>query len=333
MALSWQRLAIRTALRTGSRLGALVAFTTELVAPARATAAACDPARIVLTGAPSAAWRAAYDELVAAAAAEGHLWSCAGGDLTIDVDGREGATVRRRDAQGRTAVRRVAGAEDLVTAAEALLAASALSEVTRERAVAHEPAVAPPVRDERPASPVLVRLVRGVEHEPRLLTDVLLGVRYGGALRSVWGAGTLALAVPIDAWSVGAWVRYAIPYVVDPKPPDFSMSDAAFGLSVGRQIVRSGVLELSGVFSPSLGFVSMQGFDEPNLAQGSLLDARLGLALRAVFRWTRRWRGVATLDGEVAPMDAVKARYIDPMLPPLPVWSLGASFGLGAAFL
>jgi hypothetical protein len=266
------------------------------------------------------------------AAAEGHLWSCAGGELTIDVDAREGAgaAVRRRDAQGRTAVRRVAGPEDLVTAAEALLAVPALSDVAREPALgALAPAPAPP-RDERPASPVVRR---PVEHEPRLLTDVLLGVRYGGALRSVWGAGTLALAVPIDAWSVGAWVRYAIPYVVDPTPPNFSMSDAAFGLSVGRRIVRAGVLELSGVFSPSLGFVSMQGFDEPNLAQGAKIDARLGLALRAVFRWTRRWRGVATLDGEVAPADVVKARYIDEMLPALPVWSLGASFGVGAAFL
>src|SRR5882724_8722215 len=86
----------------------------------------CAPARI----APDqpdlpAAWRAALEAVVEATAREGQPWSCTGGELSLSMDDASPphATLRLRDAQGRTVDRHVSAADDLLPIAEALLAA------------------------------------------------------------------------------------------------------------------------------------------------------------------------------------------------------------------
>lgn len=290
---------------------------------ARANAEPCEPARIVAERAAlPEAWRRALDELDLALAKEGHLWSCAGGDLDLVVTGAGTGVLRRRDPRGREVTRRLPGPGDLVPTAEALLAPAA-------------PPAAPTVApiSGLPPPPASARLApASAPQDPRLLVEALVGVRYGGTLRAVWGAGTLRITVPIEAWSAGAWVRYGIPYVLDPVPMDFSMSDLGFGLSLGRQLLISGPLELQATFDPSIGFVSMEGGAESRLVQSAKVDGRIGLGLRATLRWSRRWRSVVALDGELAPASAAKARRIDPSLPPLPAYGVGASVGVGAAF-
>jgi hypothetical protein len=258
-------------------------------------------------------------------AAEGHLWSCAGGELHVTLTADRGATLRLTDPRGREAVRRAPAPDDLVSTAEALLAQSP-APFDALPSPSPSPSANPPPAS-APAAPAVL-----AEREPRLVVEALLAGRFSGTLRSVWGAGTLRVAVPLEAWSVAAWVRYAIPYVLDPGPVDFSMSDVSVGLSLGRRLVGSGPFELHATLDPSIGFVSMQGGVQSMLAQGAVVDARLAVALRGVLRFTRMWRGVVALDGELAPASIAKARRIDPALPPLPAYSMGASFGVGAVF-
>jgi hypothetical protein len=295
-----------------------------LLATSARTDPGCEQARIVLEGVePSPSWRRAYDDLVASTSVDGHLWSCAGGELHVTITADGIAILRRRDLRGREAVRRAPGPDDLAATAEALLALPPAPP---------EPPPLRPVAGPAPAPSAPPAPTAPVPQDPRLVAEATLAARFGGTTRAVWGAGTLRIAVPLGAWSVAAWARYGIPYVLDPTPADFSMSDIAFGLSLGRRIVAAGAFELHATFDPSVGFVSMEGGVEPMLAQGAQVDMRLGLGLRGVMRWTRMWRGVVALDGEVAPASVAKARRIDPSLPPLPAYSMGASIGVGAAF-
>jgi hypothetical protein len=286
-------------------------------------AAPCEPARLVVEGpALPEEWRRAAADLTAVLGEEGHLWSCAAGDLKLAVSAdHAGATLLRRDPRGGEAARHVPSPGDLVATAEALLARFALPTLA-EPPPAPPPAVSPPAP--APTAPA--------PRPPRLVVEALVGARGSGTLRALWGAGTLRIAVPLDAWSVGAWVRYGLPYVFDRTPVDFSMSDFGSGLSVGRRLLAAGPMELHVTFDPSIGFVSMEGGTESNLAQGAKLDARLGLGARGTLRFTRMWHGVVALDGEIAPASAAKARHIDPALPPLPAYSLGASVGVSAVF-
>lgn len=302
------------------RIGGACALALGLVA-ARAHAGPCQPARILAEGpALPEPWLRAASELAVAVVEEGHMWSCAGGELQLAVTDGGGATLRRRGPRGREVTRRVPTPGDLVPTAQALLAPITPAPTTAASIAA--PPAAPDAAQPSPPAPAA----------PRVVIEALVGPRYGGTLRAVWAAGTLRINVPIEAWSVGAWVRYGVPYVIDASPTDFSMSDLGFGLSLARRLLTAGPLELQATFDPSIAFVSMEGGAEPNLAQGAMIDGRLGLGVRATLRWNRMWRGVFALDGELAPASLARARRIDPALPPLPGYSVGASVGVGAAF-
>ncbi|APR83012.1 Hypothetical protein A7982_08361 [Minicystis rosea] len=277
------------------------------------------PPRLIVDGkVPSEDWRRALDDLTAAVTEEGHMWSCAGGELRLELDpDHERATLTRRDPRGREATRHVSTPAELLPTAEALLAFS-----WNEAPPSH---AEPPA----PAEPESPRAHGPME--PRLIAAALIGARYSGALRSLWGTATLRAAVPLDAWSVGAWGRFGVPYVFDRAPHHFSMSDLALGLSVGRRIVATRWLDVQATFDPSIAFVSMEAGHKEDEVEGAKLDGRLGLGLRATILFSRRWRGVVAIDGEIAPASAVRARRIDAALPPLPVGSAGLSFGVDMA--
>ncbi|APR78571.1 Hypothetical protein A7982_03918 [Minicystis rosea] len=84
-------------------------------------------------------------------------------------------------------------------------------------------------------------------------------------------------------------------------------------------------------FDPSIGIVSMEARQQGSEAEGAKVDARVALGLRATLHWSRTWRGVLGIDGEVAPASAIGARRIDPVLPPLPAYSVGLTFGVDVA--
>jgi len=149
-------------------------------------------------------------------------------------------------------------------------------------------------------------------------------------MRAVWGTGTLRVAVPFGAWSVGVSARYAVPYVFDAVAADFSVTDLDFGLSLARRLLASPI-ELTATVDPSVAVVMMEGGAGEQVAQGARIDFRLGVGLRAAFHFTRIWRAVLAIDGELAPAQVARVHRIDPMLPPIPAYSAGAALGVGAA--
>jgi hypothetical protein len=166
--------------------------------------------------------------------------------------------------------------------------------------------------------------------EPRLLLDVLGSARYSGG-PVVWVGGALRAALPFDDWSVGIWGRFeAAVAELMPMPTDFVMTSGSVGLSAGRRLLAR-PFELTAAFDPSLAIVSMDGGkDVPGLsATGAKADLRLGARLQGAVPFGPRWRGLFAMDGEIAPISLAseKHRMIDPRLPPIPTFTLGASLG------
>src|SRR5262245_27992426 len=91
------------------------------LAPARGSAA-CPPAREVGAQAPlPAAWRVAYDDLLAALGRADRPWSCSGATIRLTPRSDDGATLEVTEPQGRTAERFVPSPDDLVPIGQAVL--------------------------------------------------------------------------------------------------------------------------------------------------------------------------------------------------------------------
>jgi hypothetical protein len=305
------------------------AFVAALIAPGRARAA-CEPARITIEpAAPSEEWQPAVEELRRALAREGMPWSCVGGAvaLHLDEEGRP-AAVRFRDPAGREEKRHVPSPRELVSTTEALLSRTTPAELSSTAPATPPISAAPAALDPRSA-PALAASRPALPREPRFLASVMAGIRYGGPPRAVWFAPELRATIPVDAWSAGLWLRYAIPYTFDAVLPDFSMSQVNLGFAGGRRLLDS-PLEVRLTVDPSIAVISMEGGSGENLASGAKIDFQIGLGLSAALPITTTWRGVIRLDGGISPESLGKERRIDPSLPPLPAYQIGASIGVEA---
>ncbi|MEO5728223.1 MAG: hypothetical protein ABI134_31735, partial [Byssovorax sp.] len=289
--------------------------------------AACVPVQITTEPeAISEEWQSAVEELKREVTLEGMPWSCAGGALGIVLDeGGRRATLRFRNRAGREAIRHVPSSRELASTAEALLATTAPAPppAARERAT-----TAPGALDSR-VKPAVDPAPRAPQHEPRFLATAMGGVRFSGPTRALWFAPELRATIPVDAWSVGIWFRYALPYTLVPVPKEFSMSQANLGFAAGRRLLSSPI-EARLTVDPSIAVVSMEGDVGEDEASGTMIDFQIGLGLSAALPITSTWRAVVRLDGELSPSGLGAERRIDPVLPPLPVFQLGASIGVEA---
>jgi hypothetical protein len=130
---------------------------------------------------------------------------------------------------------------------------------------------------------------------------------------------------------VGIWARYELAVAaLQSVPYDFSVSSGSIGVAAGRRLSIS-PMELWAMLEPSLAVVSMDGGldNSPAAAQGSKGDFRIGARLQGAIRFGSRWRGLFALDGEVSPWTLASEthRLIDPKLPQIPSYTLGASIG------
>jgi len=295
-----------------------------------ALAATCEPATLAteVESLPPA-WRSAIEALVRATSHEGHPWSCHGSRVALRLGGPDGParlTVTLSD--GSALERVIASPDDVVPVGEALLArplervpSPAVAPLPEpDAALFIFPAPGGEARRERPEEP------RG---EPRLLIDVLASTRYSGA--ALWAGGAMRASLPFDRWSVGFWGRFeAAVAELKPVPFDFLMWSGSVGLSAGYRVLLRRV-ELTAAFDPSVAIVSMDGgYDTPTMsASGAKADLRLGGRLQGAIPLSAAWRGLFALDGELGPMAMTSAhhRIIDPRLPPIPTFTLGASLG------
>jgi hypothetical protein len=316
------------------RLGA-VAFVTIVVATGAARAG-CALVQITTEPATLAGdWQKAILAVVEQTARTGMPWSCAGGALLLRVEDDDRAVLRFRDPEGHEVERHVPSPRALVATAEALLARALPHEapppaVDEIESAAERPpssddaALVRPERPERPARPARPVRPRG---EPRYIVDATMGIRFSGPRAALWFAPALRATVPFDAWSVGVWARYGLPHVFGPLPTDFSMSQVNVGFSAGRQLLSTPI-DLRVALTPSLSVVAMDADLDDNEVSGAKIDFYLGAAVSAAIPFSPIWRGVVVLDAEMVPAAIRAERRIDPVLPVLPAYEIGAAFGV-----
>jgi hypothetical protein len=309
------------------RLGA-VAFVASAFATGAARAA-CALVQITTEPASLAGdWQSAILDVMEQTTRIGTPWSCAGGALLLRVDADNRAVLRFRDPDGHEVERHVPSPRALVATAEALLARALPQEAPPPRPSVDEsesPAERPPSSDDG----ALTRLTRPARSrgEPRYIVDATLGIRFSGPSAALWFAPELRATVPFDAWSVGVWARYGLPHVFGPLPVDFSMSQVNVGFSAGRQLL-SAPIDLRVALNPSLSVVAMDADMNDNEVSGAKIDFYLGAAVSAAIPFSSLWRGVVVLDAEMVPAAIRAERRIDPALPVLPAYEIGAAFGV-----
>jgi hypothetical protein len=305
------------------RLGA-VAFAAIVVGPGAARGA-CALVQIRAEPASLAAdWQSAILDVVEQTKRTGMPWSCAGGALLVRVEDDNRAVLRFRDPEGHEVERHVPSPRALVATAEALLA----------RVIPREAPPPPPIDEveqalERPPPDreVARPLAAPPRLEPRYIVGATVGIRFSGPVAALWFAPELRATVPLEAWSVGVWARYGLPYVFAPLPTDFSMSQVNVGFSAGRQLLSAPV-DVRVCLNPSLSVVAMDADVNDNEVSGAKIDFYLGAGLSAAIPFSRVWRGVVALDAEMVPAAIRAERRIDPALPVLPAYEVGAAFGV-----
>ncbi len=305
-----------------SRWAGAAVFAAIVIAP-EAARAACSLVQIRTEPAVLAGdWQAAVVDLIEQTQRTGMPWSCAGGALLVRLDGDERALLRFRDPTGREVERHVPSSRALVATAEALLASSAPREAPPAPVDEAERALERPTFDDHAA-----RGITPLQQEPRYIVDATVGIRFSGPSAALWVAPTLRATVPFEAWSVGVWVRAGVPYVFELVPPSFMMSQVNLGLSAGCTLLSAPV-EIRIGLNPSLSVVTMDADAIDHEASGAKVDFFLGAGLSGAIPFSPRWRGVVIVDAEMAPAGVRAARRLDPLLPVLPAYEVGAAFGV-----
>ena len=176
----------------------------------------------------------------------------------------------------------------------------------------------PPAK--QPARDKPVHFVLGVE----------TGVRLAEPSRVVMGEVNAHAEVAARNWLVGLSVRYA-PFGVragGKRIPGFEYTELAVGPDFGRRI-GVGPFALDLLLSPSV-VVTSEGSavaDPDNDVDATNVDVRLSTAARLMLPFAGTWRPCLTLDADVAPFSIGAPTSVDPILPPLPTWSLGLRLG------
>jgi hypothetical protein len=303
--------------------------------------AACVPAQAgPHAGALSGRWRAALDEVLRASLNSERPWGCTG--AVVDLTEHDGvATLEVIATDGHAVSRDVTAPEDVLPMGQALLmqpdasppeatlaavgggvprgtvASSAVEPaIVVHGAKAPGDAATPPDTD--PAEPP----------RPSALISALLSPRYAGKAKLFVGGVAAHVAIPIDWWHLGGWLRYdPLSTSLDTAHPD-SLHELCLGASAGRTFPFDGFdLRLS-----LLGSAAVVMPSEASRADSVRVDGRAGLELRGLLHLTDLFALAMALDAELAPGQFGS----EPSPPeggggpprPLPSYTLG--FGLGA---
>jgi hypothetical protein len=290
---------------------------TAAFGPSVASASTCPPVRVGQTpsGLPED-WRRALDALAVATSEPGQPWSCAGGELTLALDDSgTGATLKLVDAHGRRVERYVPVADELVPTAQAVLAGFQAPAETKTLPAL--PTRTERARDAMPPADTVPPLANGEPaREPRVTIAPVVGTRYGTPGGTLWGSAGSRMDLPFGAWSLGIWGRYAEPLVKgDTGQGAQPISEVNLGVSGGRRLIEV-PFELRATLDPSVNVVSKQ-IPRPTPpaartqdARVAAVDLRVGLGLRAAFRFTGTWRGAMGIEGDWGPEAAGVGAYL-----------------------
>jgi hypothetical protein len=221
----------------------------------------------------------------------------------VEHDGR--ATLTVTSADGHRISREVDAPEDVVPMGQALLLRPLLVEAPPGPKAADPapPAAARPRSAATPAPPQAVAElprrppVPAERLAPSALVTLLLSPRLTGTPDLVLGGVAVRGEVPFGAFRGGGWARYdALSLSLDPRRPD-ALRELCVGAVLGRRLVRD-PLELQASVSGSLAVMFRSG---PPDEDGTFLDGRGGLDLKASFPLAGAVRFAAALDAELAP--------------------------------
>jgi hypothetical protein len=283
--------------------------------PARAEDKPCTSPRIHLELEGKPEWEAEVPDLRTRLLALEHVDACA--HVTIRAQG-DGVLVSVTS-QGRAATRFLTNPSELAHTVEALVvlpppAAQADEPEPVETPKRQEPAPTPPAPT--------THMELGAAASGRIAGGPLLG-----------GGGIATSAGLVDhGWLIGVSARweFAADYFSAITPNGFSMGSGAVGVELGhRWNIRA--MNLDALIGPTAVLESQEAFGSvtsPSGIEGSALDVRLNLKLRASLPSTSRFRFYAAIDAEASPHRLVSPKRLDPELPTLPFWSAGVALGV-----
>jgi hypothetical protein len=161
--------------------------------------------------------------------------------------------------------------------------------------------------------------------------------RYAGAADLVALGGVARAGLPFGRWSAGLRVRVAVLAAeLGATAPDFDFTELAIGGGIGYAVVTGPVrvhVELYG----AMAVVDMEaeslaaGREEVEVESG-VVDGRLGTEARLSVPLSDVFHVVVAADADVSPASLGNAdRRLDPLLPALPVYTIGLSTGLEVA--
>ena len=294
-------------------------LTTERVA--RAGTDGCSGLGIKIDGEPSAPWRVVIeracldiDERFTDPTAETHI-------LPVERD----LTITVTLADGRSTSRRVHLPEALRPTLEALIVLPPERRPSAPTAAVPPPSSPIPIA-ELPPDPSKASTLVAPEPKP----SIELGGGVGGRL-----ASHAYLSLAVDAFAqlhVGSWLLGTVfrwDFIGQKEAPlvsTFETETVGAGLLVAhRAPLGFGALDI--------GLTSRLALEtqtyETSAGEQSLgaTDVRLGPFARLAFG-TGALRGLIGVDAELSPTRLRRTFRLDPILPPLPAWSLGMSAGL-----
>ena len=219
---------------------------------------------------------------------------------------------------GRTALRRVAKADELHMTLRALVSLPP----AQQRRVEESPQVvtAPPASPENP----------GVRYsEQNMGLEIGASTQLRATSRYYGFAPTGFAQLRLGDWLVGTTLRWEpLQWTTGAKGPGFEMSTLAFGLTVARRFHVSKAVVDFGVSPRLVSETQSVQLPDGEIA-GTLTDVSVGAFARATFGSTNT-RFFVEADSELMPARLTRELFIDPRLPELPSWS--AAIGVGIAW-
>lgn len=316
---------IRKASTERGLLAIMISATVLTGVPRRAAAdeGSCSAVQVVERGELGAAWQDAISVVRSRVA---HLDAAACSATTVVVEASPPGARVHVAGDGRQAERTVATPENLGAIVLGLLAAiPAESPPTPAR-----PAPWPVDPDDVPKFEKPMERAATPHPSPvGFHVAPALGARFGHPTPVGMLDAGARLELRAYDWLVFLSGRYAFvgERVQGPRIPGWSYDEVALGVGLGRRW-HLGEVALDLALVPELVVVTEEGNDPVDGVGGTAEELRVQAVARAVAPVGGHLRPTLQLDTEATPLSLASPTRVDPGLPPLPAWTIGAGAGI-----
>jgi hypothetical protein len=302
--------------------------------------AACAGIEVVGSAELSASWATATDDLrkqmpIAAPGA------CAAMTLTVQPDAEGEARLVATSKDGRRAERLVDKPSSLGAMALGLVASLPPDEQTSasadSRPIQNAPASSareiskPPPPPQSKSQPPPAATAASSDSP-----QVWLGGGLGARAAEPSATGMLDLEahgdLEVRRWFLSVSLRYGSSIGETLAANDATYEETVIGIGVGRTF-RIGKTVLQLLLEPSIAAVTIDDDDDTNGSYGSRSEVRVGAGVRWSIPLDNLWRFTITADSDLSPRSLTHYVYVDPSLPPLPLWTGALRLGVAGKLL